>query len=57
LDIFATITYKNGKTAKQEFYYGNSFLSQSGRFMIVDHTMVSVTITESNGHTRRTTIQ
>jgi hypothetical protein len=57
LDMFATITYKNGKTAKQEFYYGNSFLSQSGRFMIVDQTMVSVTITESNGHTRRTTIQ
>src|SRR6201996_2538348 len=52
LDMYATITYKNGKIAKQEFYYGDSFLSQSGRFMSIDHTMKSVTITDNYGHTR-----
>ncbi|HTD98992.1 MAG TPA: VCBS repeat-containing protein [Mucilaginibacter sp.] len=52
LDMFATIKYKNGKSAKQEFYYGDSFLSQSGRFMNVDGTMASVNITDNSGHVR-----
>ena len=51
-DMYATIKHKNGSTSKQEFYNGTSFLSQSGRFMNIDKTMVSVTITDSNGHTR-----
>ncbi len=52
LDMYAIIKYKNGKTSKQEFYYGTSFLSQSGRFLNVDKTMGSVTITDSYGHVR-----
>ncbi len=52
LDMFATIKYKNGKTGKQEFYNGTSFLSQSGRFFNIDQTMESVTITDSFGHVR-----
>jgi hypothetical protein len=52
LDMFATIKYKNGKTGKEEFYNGTSFLSQSGRFFNTDQTMQSVTITDSNGHIR-----
>jgi hypothetical protein len=52
LDMYATIKYKNGKTGKQEFYNGTSFLSQSGRFFNVDDTMLSVTITDSNGRVR-----
>lgn len=52
LDMFATIKYKNGKTGKEEFYNGTSFLSQSGRFFNTDQTMQSVTITDSNGHVR-----
>ncbi len=52
MDAFAMIKYKNGKTSKQEFYYGDSFLSQSGRFMNLDNTMASVTITDSFGHRR-----
>jgi hypothetical protein len=52
LDMYATITYKNGKTSKQEFYYGESFLSQSGRFMKIEPTMAAVTITDNLGHTR-----
>ncbi|MDF2430629.1 MAG: hypothetical protein JWP44_260 [Mucilaginibacter sp.] len=52
LDMYAMIKYKGGKTGKQEFYNGTSFLSQSGRFFNIDKNMVSVTITDSYGHTR-----
>ncbi len=52
LDAYAIIRYKNGKTTKQEFYYGTSFLSQSGRFLNIDNTMESVTITDSKGRSR-----
>jgi hypothetical protein len=51
-DMFATIKYVNGTTAKQEFYNGTSFLSQSGRFINIDKTMVAVTITDAAGHVR-----
>jgi hypothetical protein len=52
MDQFATIKYKNGKITKQEFYYGDSFLSQSGRYINIDSSMASVTITDNLGHTR-----
>jgi hypothetical protein len=51
-DAYAMILYKNGKTEKREFYYGSSFLSQSARFLTVDSTMASVTITDSRGRQR-----
>jgi len=51
-DMYAIIRYKDGETSKQEFYYGESFLSQSGRFLSMDNTMESVKITDTNGHTR-----
>jgi hypothetical protein len=51
-DAFATIKYKNGKTAKQEFYNGASFLSQSGRFFNIDATMASVVVTDNAGNKR-----
>ncbi len=53
MDMYAIIKYKNGKITKQEFYYGDSFLSQSSRFINIDGTMVSVTVTDSYGHTRK----
>ncbi|MGZ3749961.1 MAG: hypothetical protein ACXVAU_01720, partial [Mucilaginibacter sp.] len=52
MDMYATIKYKNGKTSKQEFYYGDSFLSQSGRFINIDNTMSAVSITDNKGNTR-----
>jgi len=52
LDMYVTIRYKNGKMAKQEFYYGDSFLSQSGRYLNIDSSMASVTVTDNSGHTR-----
>jgi hypothetical protein len=50
--MFAIIKYKNGKIAKQEFYYGDSFLSQSGRYINIDNSMASVTITDNYGRAR-----
>ena len=51
-DINARITYTDGKTRKEEFYYGSSFLSQSARFLKVDSTIISASITDSKGKTR-----
>ena len=51
-DSYAIIKYKDGRITKQEFYYGDSFLSQSGRFINVDSSMSSVNVTDSFGHTR-----
>jgi hypothetical protein len=49
-DAYALITYKDGKTAKQEFYYGNSFLSQSARFIQVGDRVKSVIIFDNRGN-------
>ena len=51
-DVYAVIKYKNGKTSKQEFYYGTSFLSQSARFLNIDKTMESVIIMDNYGRRR-----
>ncbi|HLG38482.1 MAG TPA: VCBS repeat-containing protein, partial [Chitinophagaceae bacterium] len=51
-EISAQIKYKNGTTRKQEFYYGDSYLSQSGRFLSVNMNMASVIIYDSRGGTR-----
>lgn len=51
-DCSALIKYKNGTFAKQEFYYGSSFLSQSGRYFNTEKNMASVIITDTNGQSR-----
>jgi hypothetical protein len=52
-DISAMITFKNGTKRKEEFYFGSSFLSQSGRFMLASPDMVSAIIRSGNGIMRR----
>jgi hypothetical protein len=54
-DVSAIIVYKDGRHQKRETGYGNSFLSQSGRFITVDSTISSIEITNSIGKTRRVT--
>jgi hypothetical protein len=51
-DAYAIIALKNGKTEKQEFYYGSSFLSQSARFIMRSPNMQSVTIYDNKGQKR-----
>ena len=51
-DKFAEIHYSNGKTRKQEFYFGSSYLSQSGRFVIRTDGIKSVEVTDNKGKKR-----
>ena len=51
-DAYALIKYKNGKTEKQEFYYGSSFLSQSGRFIELNDNISSIIIFDTRGNSR-----
>ena len=55
-DQFAIIKYKSGKIRKEEFYNGTSFLSQSGRFMLLDDKIESITITDVYGKLRSITL-
>ncbi|MDO6430290.1 VCBS repeat-containing protein [Flavitalea sp. BT771] len=48
-DVSAIVNGKNNKSHKEEFYYGNSFLSQSSRFVVVDSNVQSVTIRNTKG--------
>jgi hypothetical protein len=52
-DLSALITFKDGRQQKQEFSYGSSFLSQSGRFIKVSDNMASVLVKDSKGNTRK----
>jgi hypothetical protein len=52
-DVSAIVVYKDGRHQKRETGYGNSFLSQSGRFITVDSTISSIEITDSKGKTRK----
>ena len=51
-EVSAVIRFRDGKLRKEEFYYGDSFLSQSARFLAVDTNMVSVNIRDSKGGQR-----
>jgi len=53
LDVSALVIYKNGKKQKREVNYGSSFLSQSSRFLNVDHNIRSVEIKDSKGNMRK----
>ncbi|NEU09893.1 VCBS repeat-containing protein [Flavihumibacter sp. R14] len=54
-DMFALLTFKNGKKRKVELYYGASFLSQSSRFFAINDVK-SCIITNSKGSTRSVTV-
>jgi hypothetical protein len=54
-DVVAVITYRNGRRQRRETGYGNSFLSQSGRFITVNGAIASIEITNSKGKIRRIT--
>jgi len=52
-DVSVVITYKDGRHQRCETGYGNSFLSQSGRFITAYSTISSIAITDSKGRTRK----
>jgi hypothetical protein len=53
LETTAIITYKNGKSRRQEIYYGASFLSQSSRFLNGADGISSIEFSDSKGNKRK----
>lgn len=51
-DAFAVIKYKNGTSAKCEFQFGNSYLSQSSRKLFISPQAATITIYSVNGTKR-----
>jgi hypothetical protein len=51
-EVSALIKFKNGKTEKKEFYYGSSFLSQSGRLIDINENVASIIILNNKGEQR-----
>jgi hypothetical protein len=51
-EIEAIIEYQDGTKRKEEFYYGQSFLSQSGRFLLKNDKVKSITIIDIKGNKR-----
>jgi hypothetical protein len=52
-DASVTVRYKKGITQKRETDYGSSFLSQSGRFVLMNNTIASIEIKNSLGVVRK----
>jgi enediyne biosynthesis protein E4 len=52
-DVCAELTYKTGKSEHREFYYGSGYLSQSSRVCRVPEGVISVSITNYKGKTRK----
>lgn len=52
-DVSVIVHYKNGVTQKREIEYGSSFLSQSGRFVLINNTIASIEIKNGSGIVRR----
>ncbi|MEO7984878.1 MAG: FG-GAP-like repeat-containing protein, partial [Bacteroidota bacterium] len=51
-DTYAVITFKNGIKRRQEFYYGSSYLSQSGRRLFISPNIQTIVIFNSSGKKR-----
>jgi hypothetical protein len=52
-EVSALVTYRNGAVRKEEFAYGSSYLSQSGRFVNLNGPVVSVEIRDNQGKVRK----
>jgi hypothetical protein len=52
-EVSAELTFKTGEKEYREFYYGSSYLSQSSRVCQVPEGVVSVSITNYKGETRK----
>jgi hypothetical protein len=51
-DAYVLKKKKNGKIAKQEFYWGDNYLSQGSRKITVENDVVSITVHDQKGNTR-----
>jgi hypothetical protein len=51
-DVYAVVKLKDGKTYKQEFYYGSTYLSHSSRSLTFTKNMESVEVYDLSGKNR-----
>ena len=51
-ELYALVHLQNGKTRKTEFSHGNSFLSQSARFIAMNEAVESIEIFDRKGRSR-----
>jgi len=49
-DVSAELVMKNGLRRKEEFHYGASFLSQSGRFLLINDKISSIHVKGAKGN-------
>ena len=56
-DVYANLILHNGQKQKREFYFGASFLSQSGRTLFVDGSVSAVEIINSKSEKRNISLQ
>ncbi len=52
-DFYADIVYQDKSRRRIEFYYGNTYLSQSSRRMHLDEEAIEVVVTDYQGHARK----
>lgn len=57
MDSWATLTFADGTTRKQEFYYGSTYLSQSTRKIKLPARVTSITIYDYAGKSRTVNVQ
>lgn len=56
-DAYAIITDQSGKTYRQEFYYGNTYLSQSSRQLTLPNNFQQVEIFQYTGTSRMVNVE
>jgi hypothetical protein len=49
---YAEVQFTDGKKRKEEFYFGNSFYSQSGRYILAGSGVKAIVITDNKGKKR-----
>ena len=52
LDRYALLTFEDGSTRKEEFFYGSTYLSQSSRLLWIPDGVRTIIIAGSNGNRR-----
>ena len=56
LDRYALLTFEDGSTRKEEFFYGSTYLSQSSRVLWIPAGVAKIIISGSNGNRRTVSI-
>ncbi len=56
-DVYGLLTKQSGAIAKQEFYYGSTYLSQSSRHLLLSDDIISIEIINRRGESRKINVK